>query len=141
MTAKTLTERLAFLLDKGASPEKAAARVLRALTDSELRALARPLVEWQAKKIYRDTTRKIEVTADLTEPTSRQTLVARQFPLPDGRWVTWGQATADDHRLRAGWQRNHADACVADAVRHEDAAALLDTRKVRCLDDLAGVAA
>lgn len=59
------------------------------------------------------------------------------FDLPDGRQVTWGEATVEDHLLRATMQRNQANSVIEDAKRHESVAAMLVAAGKTCLNDLA----
>lgn len=53
-----------------------------------------------------------------------------------GEVVTWGEATAVQHRQRADALRRHAADTLATADRHERAAAILDEASATCLSDL-----
>lgn len=67
-------------------------------------------------------------------------LAETRFKLPDGTEVQWQSATAEQHTLRALWQRTRAEkfhsSCIVDAVRHEKAAALIAEHGVSNLHDL-----
>jgi len=70
---------------------------------------------------------------------NRDALNADTFPLPDGTLVSWGSATANQHRSRAAWLRTRAASYVDRAVEHERAAAALDEAGFSCLDELVAV--
>lgn len=50
-----------------------------------------------------------------------QELLDSPFALGDGRTVTWGDATVDDHRQRVAMLVKHATGTVQSAARHEKA--------------------
>jgi hypothetical protein len=123
-------------LEAGKTPEQAAKAVL---DSREHRQLLLPLLVWRAHKVTRQETRAVEREvrkAGMDAPAARQELVGRTFALPDGRLVGWLEATAEDHLARAGWQRDHARAIVADAELHEEAAKRITDAGVTCLADL-----
>jgi hypothetical protein len=146
--SETLEQTLRRLvIEECLSPEVAAQKALDSVSKAKLAEFVRPLVLLRAKGMERKLVRRVEETAfgdaggdqpAMTRAEARRRLVAEQFPLPDGRWVPWGQATPDNHRARAGWMRKHAAAVVADAERHEQAAALIEQSGTSCLDDIPG---
>jgi hypothetical protein len=48
-------------------------------------------------------------------------LLAEQFVLPDGTWVSWGEATVHDHRVRAEYLEGLAAGSVETASIHRRA--------------------
>ncbi len=71
----------------------------------------------------------------------RTTYLSTRFATGDGRFVLWGEATIDDHRMRMEMLtrlRNGLDATIA---RHQSAIDLLVESGARCLNDLGEVAA
>lgn len=143
----TVYQKLRSKVDAGCSPEEAAEQVIRSTPKTELAALVFPLLVVHARRFIRHGLRDIENEAHRLIDSGEDPLVVRrklsqtEFALPDGRYVSWGQATAEDHRLRAQWQRAHSASCIEDAERHEAAAALIETAGVSCLDSLGEAAA
>jgi hypothetical protein len=138
---ETIYQALSRLMAEGLAPEVAAAKSLDNMTKAQLVEFVRPEVERLARNIERNRVRRIErrvlpVTDGETSADSVGELVAQRFVLPDGRMVTWGDATAEDHELRAGWQRQRAREFLADVSRHEWAAELIRSSNVTCLNDL-----
>lgn len=69
----------------------------------------------------------------------RERLVADGFQV-GGEWVSWLDASAEQHELRAAEQRERAAFLVVDAERHEEAARAIRAAGVSCLRELgAGV--
>lgn len=160
-TDETINQALRrFIVDNHLDVDVAVDKTLAAVSRAKLAAFVRPIVMTEARRVARHVTRRIEDAAFSHPPTvhattprsvpsgggesrittaeARQLLVAAQFVTPDGRWVTWGTATAEDHLARAEWQRGHAQACVTDADRHEYAAHLIAANNVTCLDEIDG---
>lgn len=145
----TIRTLLTEHINDGLTAEQAVAKIL---TRKDIKILVRPLLMDEAQNLHRARTRRIEqqVDRDLAgdppldlagRAEARRALVAEQFVLPDGTWVNWLDATADEHRARAGWLRNLAAATLATAARHQQAAAEIESAGVLCLRDLEGVAA
>lgn len=131
---------LGALIDDGVDPDDAASRIVRR---RDIRDLVLPLVAEEARHTARSRTRTIEQRVDRLLAVSpdarceaRRTLVDERFILPDGRFVAWLDATADDHRQRAGWLRRQARAVEQTACRHELAAAEIEAAGVSCLREL-----
>jgi hypothetical protein len=115
---------------------------------AELRALVTPVLRARVFRYLRERTRTTEKrvwgsarqlvdgaeSVDSVE--AMRDLSNSTFALPDGRFVAWLDATADDHLARAGWQRGLAAAVVEDAERHEKAAAMIEEAGVSRLRDL-----
>lgn len=68
-------------------------------------------------------------------------LLDTEFALGDGTRVTWGEATAEQHRSRAELFANNAAANLEGAARHQKAVAALLESGASTLRDLVGVAA
>lgn len=137
------------------TPELAARTAMASCTAEELIELMFPLALDRAKRIARNHTRAYEdavfsgsgtilhATDDGAETveilnwsdTARR-LLSLGFNLPDGRYVTYEDSTARDHRMRATWQRGRANSIVADAQRHEAIAAMMERHDVNRLGDL-----
>lgn len=147
MARETIYQAVRRLVNREAlSPPVAAQRALEGMTKAQLIEFVLPEVERLARSMDRGRVRGIERQA-LTERPLRATpsnpeavaaLVAECFLVPDVGMVSWGDATASDHLARAEWQRRGAVDLVADAERHEAAAALIRKQRVRCLNDLDG---
>lgn len=134
------------LARQGTDPEEAADKVLASLSTKQVREIARPLLVWEATRAQRIHTRSIErkVAAapdKQTRSDARRELIDRGFWLPDGRYVDWLKASADEHLERAEWLRGRAGAFVQTAVSHEEAAAEIREAGVSCLADLISGAA
>lgn len=67
---------------------------------------------------------------------ARKQLIAESFPLGDGRFVTWGDATIADHEQRIDLLTANQLGLAATIARHRDAIALITAHKVTCLADL-----
>lgn len=136
----SLQKTLAALIRQGESADQAAYAALDEMPVADLRQLAEPIVVAEARRIYRSLTRRAEDAAfadgALSAPAARAALMELSFALPDGRMVAWSEATADEHRARAAWQRQGAAALVEDAVRHEAAATMIEAAGVSCLAEL-----
>ncbi|MFL5688693.1 MAG: hypothetical protein ACJ77I_06860 [Chloroflexota bacterium] len=70
-----------------------------------------------------------------------QELLETSFALGDGRRVTWGDATIDEHEQRIAFLTNHAAGTLETAGRHQAAIGMLAEANAACLRDLAGEAA
>lgn len=122
--------------------EQITARVIDELSDEEQENWLHRLVGYEVNRIRRRATRQreIKVRTDIAagaDPThARRTLMNDSFVLPDGRWVMWLEATADDHLARAGWLRSQEESIRETRVMHEQAARLITEAGVRCLADL-----
>ena len=68
-------------------------------------------------------------------------LLASSFALGDGRAVTWGQATLEDHRQRVDLLRRHVEGNVKTIQLHEHAAAMLRESGAKCLNEYQNVVA
>jgi hypothetical protein len=70
---------------------------------------------------------RLEVTAEL---------LGTEFPLPDGRLVTWAEATVDDHELRADDLVEMAAGAFGGAALHRRAIEMLQRHGAKTLGDL-----
>lgn len=148
-TEVTVTVRalLASLYDEGFAEDDAIDRVL---VDADEATMAR-FVRVAMRDVYRNLDRTRTRHAEdgvrtsavgqtlgdaVSGPAARAALMERSFSLPDGRFVEWLSATADDHRMRARWQRANATGARLDAELHEAAAAVIVEHGVTCLADL-----
>ena len=138
----TIEEALRSAIKSGKTPEKATDYVLSKARKVDLATFVRPVVLMRARNYLRGETRAIEQEvdhriADGEDPISvRRKLAQSSFALPDGTYVDWLDATAEQHRARAGWSRHQSSSLVADAERHEAAASAITTAGVSCLRDL-----
>lgn len=129
-------------VESGDDPEAAADAVLWTMRKADLAAIVRPLLVNEARRSQRANVRQIEAEAfrriaDGEDPVSvRRKLSETTFVLPSGEYVSWLDATVDQHLARAGWQRSLASACTTDAERHESAAESIRAAGVSCLRDL-----
>lgn len=122
---------------EGVAVDVAVNTTLANTSHDELVAGIRPLVEREARLFARGLTRTLERAAFLpAEPNAISALASSAFVLPDGRWVTWADATVDDHMARARWQRRLASDVLNDALRHEEAVKLIQEAGVTCLAEL-----
>lgn len=71
---------------------------------------------------------RLEVTAEL---------LRTGFALPDGRLVTWGTATVDEHRIRMDMLVKQGIGTLETAYRHRVAIGMLDDSGAGCLSDMA----
>lgn len=69
--------------------------------------------------------REINEAARLIRLEVSEQLLTSEFALGDGRTVTWGEATLDDHRTRVRIGTNNAVANMEDAARHTAAINML----------------
>jgi hypothetical protein len=76
----------------------------------------------QLEEMRRDI--KLEVTAEL---------LASSFAVGDGRTVTWGEATADDHRERAVLLGKNVIGNLTTMLLHEQAAEMIESAGVASL--------
>ncbi len=138
----TVYEQLRAAVKAGATPEEATDRVIGRMRKADLAQLVRPLLVNEARRYQRSATKAIEEEVDRRiaegeDPLSvRRKLSQSSFALPSGEYVDWLDATAEQHLARAGWTRQQAGALVADAERHESAAAAIEAAGVACLRDL-----
>lgn len=68
-------------------------------------------------------------------------LLSSAFALGDGTWVTWGEATAEQHRERRDMFLSNAVANTQGAARHEKALAALEAAHVDTLREIPARAA
>lgn len=129
--------------------EVIADQILDALDPDAMRELVRPVFRWNVKVRLRKLTRIKEakafsstrlkgspVKAVLTSPAALKALLSDTFPLPDGRRVTWGEATVDDHEERAAMLLDHIATVEVTVARHEAAIALIQDAGVSCLAEI-----
>lgn len=70
---------------------------------------------------------RLEVTAEL---------LGSEFALGDGRRVTWGKATKEDHQQRIELLQQNAAANVEAAARHTQTIRMLNEAGVACLSEI-----
>ena len=130
--------KLREAIEAGADPESAAAAVLltapRDDLESALFKWAANRARWISRRIVVNEERRIEAGGGTVAQavTSGDPVRAMTFYV-DGEIVRWDEATADQHEARAAMQRRLAGECVADAVRHEEAARQIREAGVACL--------
>jgi hypothetical protein len=115
---------------------------IAALTESERRRWLLQLVRYEVSRIQRAEVRRTEIrvrtdiAAGADPTTARRLLMEQSFILPDGRWVEWLKATADDHLARAGWLLTQENSIRDTRLAHEEAAQTIIAAGVTCLADL-----
>lgn len=57
-----------------------------------------------------------------------------------GSWVTWGEATVEDHEARIGWLQGQMEALGQDVDRHQQAIKVIRERGVSCLAEVEAAA-
>jgi hypothetical protein len=67
-------------------------------------------------------------------------LLEEGFATVDGRFVTWGEATVEDHESRLEWLRGQVAALNEDVDRHEQAIKLIREHGVTCLAEVEAAA-
>lgn len=86
--------------------------------------------------------RRVRIAAPILEgvPThdqvqNRKDLVAGSFALGDGRRVSWGEATVEQHRERIAYLAKLRDGYNVTISQHESAIALIVKNGVSCLSE------
>jgi len=88
-------------------------------------ALARIVAEWARCNVRRVERRAFGRNPGADSVAARAELMLEVFPLGDGRLVSWGSATVDDHRQRIELLDKLRSGLSATIGRHETAIALL----------------
>lgn len=147
---RALDQVIRRLVFAGMDADAATDQAIEWLTAAPERVIeyVRPLVELRAKNFVRSRVRGNEKkafgtyegagngNARMTKDEAVRELVENGFALPDGRWVSWGDATIKDHKDRAGWMRKQSEGLLETAYRHDAAVALLKKLKATCLRDV-----
>jgi hypothetical protein len=63
-------------------------------------------------------------------------LLPEGFAIPDGRFVTWAEATVEDHEARIEWLQGQIEALGQDVDRHQQAIKLIREHGVTCLAEV-----
>lgn len=118
---------------------------------SRWRNLFMGLVINEAKRVYRVTAKTAEkrvnepvpvnndgqVHASSMTPTERRhSYLTARFATGDGRYVTWGEATVEDHRLRIGLLQELRNGVNDTIDRHGKAIDQITAAGVSCLNDV-----
>lgn len=139
------TKRIEHYLREGLPPDEAAAEALTECDESELREYARPLFEAIARQRSRLMDRRTEdAVMELNPDEDRRedrvsavkAITSTTFSLPDGRRVSWAEATIADHQARYEWQMVRSQTIFEDARRHQAAADLLRRRRKKRLGQI-----
>lgn len=107
--------------------------LLPILTD-EVRRLRRRHVAWVERQTFRD------LSAGEPAEGGWLRLLPESFVLPDGRMVTWGTATVEDHEARIEWLNGQMHALAQDVDRHEQAVKLIREHGATCLAEIEAAA-
>lgn len=124
------------------APTETAARILLALkVNKEAARILLPVVADRVRDEARNTTRKLEaatnVAAIQTAPAEqRDKFLSERFPVEDGRFVTWGEATIEDHHSRIALLTKIRNGIDDTIERHEAALKLLAEHGADCLNEL-----
>lgn len=87
--------------------------------------------------------RAVPIRSVLTGSTSlerRASRLALTFPLPDGRRVSWLEATEADHLARIEYLRVHIRGVEHTIRQHEEAVEAIRSNGVSCLAEIEGAA-
>ena len=104
-----------------------------------------PLIANECERIERERVRSVEAESwgkvrrngrPASVLADRAKLFAETFPLGDGTRVSWGDATADDHRKRIAMLELLYNGIAATIGRHVEAVELIEAAGVRCLNEL-----
>lgn len=110
------------------------------------RDLFGPVVRDECRRLYRGAVRSAESHPDghtcgdtqaatAVGVTTRTDYLAQRFATGDGRYVTWAEATVDDHRSRIAMLATLRNGIDATIERHVDAIATITAAGARCLGD------
>jgi hypothetical protein len=126
-------------------PQVVAEHVLATAPREVIEAHLVNLIRWRASMSIRQRTRTVERRVISRTGGNRTTtvsdmaeLVDKTFSLPDGRRVSWGEATIEDHQARAFMLRELAERTMITATQHERAAEMISTAGAACLNDIVG---
>lgn len=111
-------------------PDFAAWLKRKGVTDIDSHAHSSYRLEIAQQDFKRKIRRKVKLEL------KRELLQAR-FALPDGRSVTWGEATAADHQSRIAYLLTQAGGTVATANRHKAAIEILRQHHAHTLNQVA----
>lgn len=81
-------------------------------------------------------TELVSVVASETRLKVTAELLGSEFALGDGRRVTWGMATREEHRQRIELLKRNAGANIEAASRHQQAIAMLEASGAECLREV-----
>lgn len=104
-----------------------------------------PLIANECERIERERVRSVEAESwgkvrrngrPASVLTDRAKLFTETFPLGDGTRVSWGDASADDHRKRIAMLERLHNGIAATIGRHAEAVELIESAGVRCLNEL-----
>lgn len=87
--------------------------------------------------IYAATHEPVRAAYDSCEERAKLvTLFRNTFALGDGRDVSWGRATVEEHRIRISLLQKKADGIIKTVEQHEIAITLIEGAGVECLDQV-----
>ena len=111
------------------------------------RGLLLPILSEAVLMVRRADTRQVERATPVRAVWEGETSVERRrlrleqtFPLPDGRRVSWLEATVADHLARIEYLRLHIAGVERTIAEHEDAIELIQRLGGSCLGDVEGAA-
>lgn len=133
--------------------ELARAVMATAHTRKALAELVFPAVKETALIVRRQVTARVERQAfghvdldpqnphvESADPVGdRRRLLSERFALGDGRWVTWTEATVDDHRQRIGYLLAKQTGLQRTIDRHAEAIDQIEAAGATCLGDIQNV--
>lgn len=130
--------------DRTAEEVELARRVLATLTGSGQLDLLLPILADEIRRVRRHRTARIERATIGGQGEGAEggwlRLLPEGFVLPDGRWVTWGEATVEDHEARIGWLSGQIEALGQDVDRHQQAIKVIREHGVSCLAEVEAAA-
>lgn len=118
---------------------------IRAASPAELAPLVLNIVRAARRRLTRaaerEVARLISNGVDLDRIETRKILLNETFPLEDGTFVSWGEATIADHQKRLEVLCSKRDGLNATIALHHHAIEKIAEHGARCLNDVLEVAA
>lgn len=147
LVSELINRAIDSTVDTNSAKLLAAERVLDLSPEAQHAILQKAIKQMVAKRIRATTRRAIRnAEADALDKDGKQIdpsqshpiewsdeLLAREFALPDGTYVTWGEATADQHRQRVAMYQTLENAASDGRRRHFQAAREIGKRHARNL--------
>ncbi len=118
-------------LDEHQIPAKAA-EMLRPLLVAEANAVRTASARAASRRIFVPE----QARATINPLEMKRALAAESFALGDGTWVSYLQATAEQHEARADMLRRQLDGIERSALVHERCASVIRVHGVTCLAEV-----
>jgi hypothetical protein len=144
-TIDSLLRDLAAVMDDDNAVVNA---LIRDTPADQLIKLLKPLLRQRVSIIRRNMTRQVEravgriSSAKTLGPQDPDQLLARKellragFFAGKGRWVSWAEATVQDHRDRIDFLKSYQVGISKTIKLHEESVRLIESRGVSCLGEI-----